>query len=88
MDEAHRHRTRLIEGLLAEAARNGDVRDDMAPGELAAYCLHALAGSSPSPWPGCARHAERGGRRGRGYRTVKVPAIPSRVWPGDGHRYW
>lgn len=36
--------------LLAEAAASGDVRDDVPPEELAAYCLHALAaaGSLPS----------------------------------------
>jgi hypothetical protein len=40
---AHQHLTRLMEDLLGQAARNGDVRDDIAPAELAAYCLHALA---------------------------------------------
>jgi AcrR family transcriptional regulator len=33
----------LITGLLAEAAKMGEVRHDVAPGELARYCLHALA---------------------------------------------
>jgi AcrR family transcriptional regulator len=33
----------LITGLLAEAAKTGEVRHDVAPGELARYCLHALA---------------------------------------------
>jgi AcrR family transcriptional regulator len=48
--QAHAHLTSLIEGLLADAAATGDVRDDTAPGELAAYCLHALsaAGTLPS----------------------------------------
>lgn len=32
----------LIRDLVAEAAAKGDVRDDVAPEELAAYCLHAL----------------------------------------------
>jgi signal transduction histidine kinase len=40
---AHEHLTRLVEDLLAEAAQAGDVRTDVAPGELASYCLHALA---------------------------------------------
>ena len=39
---AHRHLADLIEGLLADAAAAGAVRADIAPGELAAYCLHAL----------------------------------------------
>jgi hypothetical protein len=40
----------LIRDLLTEAAQTGDVRDDIAPEELASYCLHALtaAGSLPS----------------------------------------
>jgi AcrR family transcriptional regulator len=40
----------LIKDLLTEAAASGEVRDDVAPEELASYCLHALtaAGSLPS----------------------------------------
>ena len=40
----------LISGLLAEGAEAGMVRTDIAPAELASYCLHALtaAGSLPS----------------------------------------
>lgn len=38
-----RHRVRqLVRDLLAEDARNGKVRADVAPEELADYCLHAL----------------------------------------------
>jgi hypothetical protein len=43
---AHQHLGRLIEDLLVRAASNGDARDDTPPGELAAYCLHALAAAS------------------------------------------
>ena len=40
----------MIKDLLTEAAETGDVRGDIAPDELASYCLHALAaaGSLPS----------------------------------------
>jgi hypothetical protein len=40
----------LIRDLLTEAAETGVLRDDVAPDELANYCLHALtaAGSLPS----------------------------------------
>ncbi|NEC26935.1 TetR/AcrR family transcriptional regulator [Streptomyces sp. SID8111] len=40
----------MIEELLADGARDGSVRGDVPPGELAAYCLHALtaAGGLPS----------------------------------------
>jgi AcrR family transcriptional regulator len=39
----------LIQDLLTQAAETGDVRDDVAPGELAIYCLHALAAASSLP---------------------------------------
>jgi len=40
----------LIRDLLIEGAAAGNLRDDVAPDELASYCLHALtaAGSLPS----------------------------------------
>jgi AcrR family transcriptional regulator len=40
----------FIRDLLTEGAESGDLRDDVAPDELASYCLHALAaaGSLPS----------------------------------------
>jgi AcrR family transcriptional regulator len=40
----------LIRDLLTEAAETGDVRHDVAPDELASYCVYALtaAGSLPS----------------------------------------
>ena len=40
----------LVAGLLATGAQAGQIRTDIAPGELAGYCLHALtaAGSLPS----------------------------------------
>jgi AcrR family transcriptional regulator len=36
----------LLQDLLTQAAETGDVRDDVAPDELAIYCLHALAAAS------------------------------------------
>ena len=40
----------MIRDLLSEGARAGDFRQDVAPGELASYCLHAVsaAGGMPS----------------------------------------
>lgn len=40
----------MIRDLLIEGAQSGTVREDVTPGELANYCLHALtaAGSLPS----------------------------------------
>jgi AcrR family transcriptional regulator len=47
---AQQHLSGFIRDLLAEGAETGDIRDDVAPDELANYCLHALtaAGSLPS----------------------------------------
>jgi AcrR family transcriptional regulator len=40
----------MIRDLITEGSRTGALRDDVAPDELASYCLHALtaAGSLPS----------------------------------------
>jgi AcrR family transcriptional regulator len=39
----------LMRDLLSEAAQTGDIRDDIAPEELASYCLHALAAAGGLP---------------------------------------
>ena len=39
----------LIKDLLTEAAATGELRDDVAPDELASYCLHALGAASSLP---------------------------------------
>jgi len=49
MDSARRRLRDFLAGLLTEASAAGDVRDDVAPGELADYCLHALAAAGDLP---------------------------------------
>jgi len=39
----------IIKDLLVEGAATGNIRDDVAPEELASYCLHALAAASSLP---------------------------------------
>jgi AcrR family transcriptional regulator len=39
----------LITDLLTEAAQTGQARDDIAPDELATYCVHALTAASTLP---------------------------------------
>ena len=48
--EARQQLKDLVADLLATGAQKGEIRDDMAPGELASFCLHALtaAGNLPS----------------------------------------
>lgn len=39
----------LVEDSIREAASTGNIRTDIAPGELAAYCLHALGAAAQLP---------------------------------------
>jgi hypothetical protein len=39
----------FLSDLLVAAVKAGKVRDDIAPGELASYCLNALAAASSMP---------------------------------------
>ncbi|MGH2451603.1 MAG: TetR/AcrR family transcriptional regulator [Candidatus Limnocylindria bacterium] len=39
----------MIRDLLTEGAEAGGIREDVAPDELASYCLHALAAASSLP---------------------------------------
>jgi AcrR family transcriptional regulator len=39
----------MFRDLLAEGTESGELRDDVAPDELASYCLHALAAASGLP---------------------------------------
>jgi AcrR family transcriptional regulator len=49
LTRAQRHVHDLIKDLLSEAAATGDLRDDVAPDELASYCIHALGAASSLP---------------------------------------
>jgi AcrR family transcriptional regulator len=46
VDGAQKQLHDVIRGLLADAAKAGDIRDDVVPDELAGYCLHALAAAA------------------------------------------
>ena len=50
MDRAQQHLHTFVRDLVAEGVDRGELRDDVPPEELAAYCLHALtaAGGAPS----------------------------------------
>ena len=43
---AQRQLREFIRDLVTEGAQTGDLRDDVAPDELAGYCLHALTAAS------------------------------------------
>ncbi|MGH8924286.1 MAG: TetR/AcrR family transcriptional regulator [Acidimicrobiia bacterium] len=47
--QAQQHLKNFMEGLITEAATTGDVRDDIAVNELAAYLLHALSAATILP---------------------------------------
>ena len=46
---AQQQLSEFMRDLLAEAAKAGVVRDDVAPDELASYCLHTLTAASNLP---------------------------------------
>lgn len=46
---AEHHLHGMIRDLVADAAHSGEIRDDIAPDELATYCLHALSAASGLP---------------------------------------
>ncbi len=47
--KAQEHLNDFVRDLLAEAAKSGEIRDDVSPDELANYCLHALTAASSLP---------------------------------------
>jgi AcrR family transcriptional regulator len=47
--QAQQELRHMIRDLLTEGAETGDLRDDVAPDELASYCLHALTAASSLP---------------------------------------
>lgn len=46
---AEQHLSDFIRDLLTEAAETGAVREDVAPDQLASYCLHALTAATTLP---------------------------------------
>ena len=59
----------LIRDLLAEGAKTGDLRGDVAPDELATYCLHALTAASSLPSKAAVRRLVTVTLAGLGPRT-------------------
>jgi len=49
MVHAHDRLRAMVRDLIAEGAKAGELRDDVSPGELATYCLHALTAASSLP---------------------------------------
>jgi hypothetical protein len=50
-----RHLHAFLTGLVAEAAKAGEIRDDIDASELASYCLHALTAAQSLPSEDAAR---------------------------------
>jgi AcrR family transcriptional regulator len=77
----------FVSDLLARAAEAGDIRDDVAPAELASYCLSALAAASDMPSPDAVRRLvtvtltglrpPRAGMKDFLFRTGRGAACPS-----------
>ena len=59
VDRARQQLSDFVRDLLTEGAETGDLRDDVAPDELASYCLHALAAASSLPSKAAVRRLVR-----------------------------
>jgi hypothetical protein len=46
---AHKQLHDMIRDLVADGAKAGELRNDVAPAELARYCLHAVAAAGNRP---------------------------------------
>jgi AcrR family transcriptional regulator len=47
--QAEQHLRSLVRDLIIDAARSGDIRNDISPDELTSYCLHALTAATNLP---------------------------------------
>jgi AcrR family transcriptional regulator len=45
-DRAQQHLHGLVADMVADAAKSGELRDDVGPDELATYCLHAVSAAT------------------------------------------
>jgi AcrR family transcriptional regulator len=82
----------LIRDLLTEGAETGDLRDDVAPDELASYCLHALGAASSLPSKAAVRrlvtvtlaglHPRAATSPAAGSATTTTPPARRRTGPG------
>jgi AcrR family transcriptional regulator len=45
-DRAQQHLHHLVAEMVADGAKSGELRNDVTPGELATYCLHAATGAT------------------------------------------
>jgi AcrR family transcriptional regulator len=45
-DRAQQHLHRLVADIVADGAKSGELRSDVSPDELAAYCLHAATAAT------------------------------------------
>ena len=48
-DHAQQHLHRLLANMVADGAAQGELRNDVGPDELAAYCLHATSAATTLP---------------------------------------
>ncbi len=46
VDDAQRELHRMVRDLIEDVATSGAIRDDIPPGEVAGYCIHALDAAS------------------------------------------
>jgi AcrR family transcriptional regulator len=86
---AEQHLRDFLQDLLAESAKTGSARTDVAPAELAAYCLHALNAASSLPSKAAVRRlvaVTLGGLRARGAGSFPCRPRKDQRTAGPGSR--
>jgi AcrR family transcriptional regulator len=73
---ARQQLSEFLADLIAAGAKAGRLRDDIAPGELASYCLHALAAASNLPTQAAVRRLVTVTMDG--LRATREPWLPGR----------
>ncbi|MFE6156603.1 TetR/AcrR family transcriptional regulator [Streptomyces sp. NPDC057889] len=83
IDRAHQQLSGLVRDLLAEGATTGALRDDVAPEELANYCLHALTAAAGLPSKAAVRRLVAVTLAGLRPQGEAAEPFPSRDEPGE-----
>ncbi len=81
LTRAQQHVHDLIKDMLTEVAATGDLREDVAPDELASYCVHALGAAGSLPSKAAVRRLVTVILAGLQLRTATSPAADAATTP-------
>ncbi|MEU9702620.1 TetR/AcrR family transcriptional regulator [Streptomyces sp. NPDC047981] len=83
--QAHERLLGLVRDLVGEGAASGALRSDVAPDELAAYCLHALGAAAGLPSKAALQRLVAVTLAGLSAEAGPVPEAPVELAEGPSH---